>query len=208
MSNTIRKIYDNDNVDISVGIMIDMKSKTETFVIGSSADLILRLAEKSNVIGVSATATLNTVIGNYDIKYLEKNLKDNFCKVSPEDEIRLKNSFNKTLEIYNSENININTYAIDDIQRFSYEDKICDIIDCKLFKDEDKKKKWTKNFTDVLTQKWDGRKKKDSVTYYQLIKFKLGVVYKYFCEHNEIHSFLCFLNFTINSKSKVTFREL
>ena len=41
MSNTIRKMYDNDNADVSVGIMIDMKSKTETFVIGSSADLIL-----------------------------------------------------------------------------------------------------------------------------------------------------------------------
>lgn len=41
MSNTIRKMYDNDNADISVGIMIDMKAKTETFVIGSSADLIL-----------------------------------------------------------------------------------------------------------------------------------------------------------------------
>lgn len=41
MSNTIRKIYDNDNADVSVGIMIDMKAKTETFVIGSSADLIL-----------------------------------------------------------------------------------------------------------------------------------------------------------------------
>ena len=41
MSNTIRKMYDNDNADISVGVMIDMKAKTETFVIGSSADLIL-----------------------------------------------------------------------------------------------------------------------------------------------------------------------
>ena len=44
MSNTIRKMYDNDNADISVGIMVDMKAKTETFIIGSSADLIL-LAE-------------------------------------------------------------------------------------------------------------------------------------------------------------------
>ena len=41
MSNTIKKMYDNDNADISVGIMIDMKTKTETFIIGSSADLIL-----------------------------------------------------------------------------------------------------------------------------------------------------------------------
>ena len=41
MSNTIRKMYDHDNADISVGVMIDMKTKTETFIIGSSADLIL-----------------------------------------------------------------------------------------------------------------------------------------------------------------------
>lgn len=41
MSNTIRKMYDNDNADISVGVMIDMKVKTETFIIGSSVDLIL-----------------------------------------------------------------------------------------------------------------------------------------------------------------------
>lgn len=187
----------------------DLQSKFHAFYFHTTPeDLILRLAEKSNVIGVSATATLNTVIGNYDIKYLEKKLQENFCKISQEDEIRLKNAFDATLKIYNNGNININNYAIDDIQRFSYEDKIYDIINFKLFNDENKKEKWINIFTDTLAQKLDGRKKKDSITYYQLIKFKLGIVYKYFCEHKEIHSFLCFLNFTINTKSNVTFKEL
>ncbi len=187
----------------------DLQSKFHAFYFHTTPeDLILRLAVKSNVIGVSATATLDTVIGNYDIKYLEKKLQDNFCKISKEDEIRLKNAFNKTLEIYKKGNVNINNYAIDDIPQFSYEDKIYEIIKFRLFKDENKKEKWTKIFTDELTQKTNGRKKKDSAIYYQLIRFKLGLVYKYFCEHKEIHSFLCFLNFTVNTKSNVTFKEL
>lgn len=39
MSNAIRKMYDNENADVSIGVMIDIKAKTETFVIGERADL-------------------------------------------------------------------------------------------------------------------------------------------------------------------------
>ena len=46
MSNTIKKMYDNDNADISVGIMIDMKTKTETFIIGMKCPLSSRQPKK------------------------------------------------------------------------------------------------------------------------------------------------------------------
>ncbi len=68
MSNTIRKMYDNDNADISVGIMIDMKAKTETFVIGSSADLILwaesGFSEKLTECLIQHTNEIGSVIKN------------------------------------------------------------------------------------------------------------------------------------------------
>ena len=69
MSNTIRKMYDNDNADISVGVMIDMKVKTETFVIGSSADLIL-WAES----GFSENQTGSLILHTNEIGSVIKNI--------------------------------------------------------------------------------------------------------------------------------------
>ena len=38
-------------------------------------NLLIEIANKSKLIGVSATASLPTVIGNFDIEYLKKSLK-------------------------------------------------------------------------------------------------------------------------------------
>lgn len=47
----------------------------------------------SKVVGISATATFKTVLGNYDIDYLEWKLGDNYFKPTAEDKERLKKDF-------------------------------------------------------------------------------------------------------------------
>lgn len=55
--------------------------------------ILYTICSLSKVVGISATATFKTVLGNYDIDYLEWKLGENFVKPSEEDKARLKTDF-------------------------------------------------------------------------------------------------------------------
>lgn len=64
------------------------------FVFEETPESILyTICSLSKVVGISATATFKTVLGNYDIDYLEWKLGENFVKPSEEDKARLKTDF-------------------------------------------------------------------------------------------------------------------
>ena len=64
------------------------------FVFEETPESILyTICSLSKVVGISATATFKTVLGNYDIDYLEWKLGENFVKPSEEDKTRLKTDF-------------------------------------------------------------------------------------------------------------------
>ena len=64
------------------------------FVFEETPESILyTICSLSKVVGISATATFKTVLGNYDINYLEWKLGENFVKPSDEDKARLKMDF-------------------------------------------------------------------------------------------------------------------
>ena len=71
------------------------------------------MSNKANIVGVSATASLATVVGNYDINYLKKNLIDKYYPLSDEGRNRIHNKFYKQLEIYDREKIDIRVKVID-----------------------------------------------------------------------------------------------
>lgn len=74
--------------------------------------LLLRFCEKAKVLGISATATLPSAIGNYDLKYLEEKLQDKYIVITDEERKRLKDTFEEAVTGYNK--VNIHTELIGD----------------------------------------------------------------------------------------------
>ena len=68
------------------------------------------MCEKSKVIGMSATATVPTVIGNFDLEYLANKLGSNYHTVSGEDFSRLIKEFTESQPGY--DNVKIHSELI------------------------------------------------------------------------------------------------
>ena len=85
-----------------------MRSEIQLFDFQDSPErILLRLSERAQVIGISATATLDTVIGNFDIRYLQRMLQDKYYVMPEEDRLRLQKSFQSFVEKYNKVNIHV-----------------------------------------------------------------------------------------------------
>lgn len=85
-----------------------MRSEIQLFNFQDSPErILLQLSERAQIIGVSATATLDTVIGNYDLEYLQRMLQDKFYVMPEADKIRLRDSFQKFVEKYEDVNIHV-----------------------------------------------------------------------------------------------------
>ncbi len=159
----------------------DLQTKSHAFKFNTTPeDIILKLSIKSRVVGISATASIDTVIGNYDISYLKKILKDDFYQIPEDDHIRLENQFLESQKIYDDYNIEIKTIPIDTFQSCSDKEKCIEIIN-SLFKDENKQ-----FYLEYL--------EKNISNYYFFIICKLLKLYKNVAESNNIYSFIAFLN--------------
>ncbi len=187
----------------------DLQSKFHAFYFHTTPEAILiRMANKGSVIGVSATASLDTVVGNYNIKYLKKKLKDDYYETSKEGKRRIDNEFNELLKVYDEENIDIKVVPVDAINEFSIEEKIMYIINNKLGLKEESKKELIDEYNKKVHDEDKGEQETESKKYYQFIKYKIAYCYKYFLENDNIKSFLCFNNFSINNNSSIKEKEL
>ena len=187
----------------------DLQSKFHAFYFHTTPEAILiRMANKGNIVGVSATATLNTVVGNYDIRYLKKNLKNDFYEISEEGKRRIYDEFNNLLKIYDEEKIDIKIVPIDDINMYSIEEKIIYIIDNNLGLRDESKIKLIDEYKKKVYEDDRGGEEVETKRYYQLIKYKLAFCYRYFGINDDIKSFLCFNNFSIKSNSSIKENEL
>ena len=186
----------------------DLQSKFRAIYFHTTPeDILIRMSNKANIVGVSATASLATVVGNYDINYLKKNLIDKYYPLSDEGRNRIHNKFYKQLEIYDREKIDIRVKIVDDINENSYEEKTLYIINNCLGLEETSKTELISNYNKYISEEKDG-KNVETKKYYQFIKFKIGLCYKYFICDETIKSFLCFNNFTIKSNSSIKESEL
>lgn len=184
----------------------DLQSKFHAFYFHTTPeDILIQMCQKANVVGVSATASLETVVGNYDIQYLKKKLLDGYYILSDEGRSRIHRQFHKQLEVYDREDVRIKTKVIDDLNTNSYDEIILYIINnCLGLKDETKRE-LIENYNRYIAE---DRNNTETKKYYQLIKFKMAYCYKYFICDDTIKSFLCFNNFSIKSNSNVKEKEL
>jgi len=91
--------------------MHDMQSKIMLCAFQNTPEkILLQLCERAKVIGISATATVPTVIGNFDLHYLRSKMQSSFYKLSQAEHERLLNDFKYSQSGY--QNINIRTDLI------------------------------------------------------------------------------------------------
>lgn len=167
----------------------DLQTKSHAFKFDTTPeDIITKLSIKSRVVGISATASIDTVIGNYDIDYLKKILRDSFYCVPDSDHRRLEKQFLESQKIYDDNDIKIKTIAIDDFNFFSDKEKCITIIN-SLFNEENKRL-----YLDYL--------EKSNSHYHFFIICKLLKLFKEVTESKNIFSFLAFLNSFPTTKEK------
>ena len=149
---------------------------TKTFIYSfqnSPEKFILKLSEKGKVIGISATSTMDTVTGNYDINYLSNQLGDNYYCLSDNEIAKLRNDFHALYPNYDKK-ININSTWIE----LEKDSQLKDWIE--LFENEEIAK-------EIFN-------KINSDSFYKNRFLKVAIVFKQFLIKKDIQSFLCLLN--------------
>ncbi len=92
--------------------------------------IMLYLAEKATVFGISATAEIDTVIGNYDLGYLKEQLKECFHRTPHDLKEKIRIALEKRWSAYTDGDIEVHGEIIaSDIQGFHIKDY------CKTFVD-------------------------------------------------------------------------
>lgn len=87
---------DNDNHNLSTKIFCTSVKRTPEKMLMRTLDR----AHGAKVVGISATARLRTVVGNYDFRYLKNQEDFSEYKISQQDRDRLREMFAKTVDCY------------------------------------------------------------------------------------------------------------
>lgn len=143
----------------------------------SPESILLRVAERARVIGISATATLDTVIVNYSIDYLKQRLGDDFYTLPKEDKDRLNDAFSKYTKGYDKVKIHVDSVSCsEDLEHELRE----------IFNDEYVVSK----YLEILENKFSGEALKHTGrSFLRIVK-----VMKQFILNKEIRSLLCLSN--------------
>lgn len=158
----------------------DLQSMVHQFSFKTTPEnLLIQIAKKSKLIGVSATATLPTVIGNFDIDYIKKSLSELYYEIKDEDRQRIIRSFEESQSLY-TEDIKIHSVLVDDLDGFTDKEKSLAIL--QIIYQGDKLEKYLSRLQNANTDQ-----------YYFLIYCKLSYIF-YLIGKNNIKSTVAFLN--------------
>ncbi|ALO14103.1 hypothetical protein L21SP5_00424 [Salinivirga cyanobacteriivorans] len=149
---------------------------TKTFIYSfqnSPEKFILKLAEKGKVIGISATSTLESVTGNFDINYLTSQLGEKFYQMTNEEVTHLRKEFDQQFPKY-TDKVKIKSEWLEQNNESNIQDWI------NLFGDED--------LANEIFNKLHPN------PFYRNRYFKVAYVFKQFLLKDDIQSFLCMLN--------------
>lgn len=153
-------------------------TKTKTFIYNfdnTPEKFMLKLSEKAKVIGISATALIETVTGNYDITYFKRQLGDKFIQLSKDEKTSLRKSFNAQNKYYDKIKIHTVWYNFEGVEK-----EFCELLeDQELGIDIHRKLKATSsNLNEYLLKRY----------------LKIGKAFKTFLTNDSIRGFLCLLN--------------
>lgn len=158
----------------------DMQSQIMMYSFQTTPEkLLLRFCEKAKVIGISATATVPSVIGNFDITYLQDKLQHLFVKLTDEERKRLSDEFKKSQQGY--KDISLKAELLGEQGKYS-------------------KSAWSEVFSnnelaeyvyDILQRSFG--ENEDSNNYCKERYLRIAFAFKKFVTDKDIRSFLCVL---------------
>ena len=143
------------------------------FVFEETPESILyTICRISKVIGISATATYNTVLGNYDINYLKWKLGENYYEPSEEDKERLRKDFERQTVGYKNVDIKVELTGTSSKDAPDW---------TKIYKDED----LVNHANNHITEKY-----KINENYYKAVRYyKAVLAFKQYLD-NDLQSYL------------------
>lgn len=158
----------------------DMRSSIMMYGFQTTPEkVLLRFCEKAKVIGISATATIPSVIGNFDIEYLKSKLQKNFVELSAFDRNRLTEEFNNASAGYDK--VEIAAHLISgkpngDYSRNSW---------FQVYDNEE--------LVEAVFNEIEQELSADANNYNKERYLRIATAYKEFITHRDIQSFLCVL---------------
>lgn len=158
----------------------DMQSKIMMCSFQNTPEkILLRFCEKAKVIGISATATVPTVIGNYDLDYLKSKMQTAFSLPSAADKARLRSDFSNSLCGY--DNVSIKVGLLGGNVRENY-----NAFAWKIVFDSDE-------IAEMIFERIERELPDSKDNYHKERYIRIALAYKQFVLHNDIQSFLCVL---------------
>ena len=158
----------------------DMQSQIMMYSFQNTPEkTLLRFCEKAKVIGISATATVPSVIGNFDITYLKDKMQKIFVTLTEDERRRLSAEFDESLQGYN--NVSINASLLGESGKYS------DLSWKMVFDDEELAKYFANAVRNLFSEK------DDHDNYLKKRYLRIALAYKQFIIHDDIYSFLCVL---------------
>ena len=173
--------------------------------------IMLQLCSQAKVIGISATCTLDSKTGNYDIAYLKEKLKSAFCELTDSEKQSLKNRFENANAGYDKIQIHTQLVGLDKEEKDALKNK------------EDHWKMWLKVVSDEELARYlyqiielslpplnkEDNEGEDTYDYIFEGYLRICSAFKTFIEEDSIHSFLCILTlFPRNSHYKLDLKTL
>ncbi|MBD2629227.1 hypothetical protein [Trichormus variabilis] len=138
------------------------------------------ICSKAMVVGISATAGLYTNIGNYDINYLESRLGDSYINIEKHEVDDLKNKYDQATQGYDKV-----TIKAEFIGTNSQKEAMKQLQ--KLLKEEEAANSLLGELKQTI------KDTNDSTVEFAFCRYVRALTaWKYFIDHAECHSFLCF----------------
>lgn len=158
----------------------DMQSKIMMCAFQNTPEkILLKFCEKAKVVGISATATIPSVVGNYDIEYIKSRLQKSFYILNEKEQIFLKKQFEKHTRGYENTDIVIKFLNSGDLGGYS-------ISSWKqVFEDSD--------LAMYIYNKIEQKQSIDTNNYNKERYVRIALSYKQFIINKDIQSFLCML---------------
>lgn len=147
---------------------------------------LLRFCEKAKVVGISATATIASVIGNYDLEYLNAKMNRLLHYIGNEEQKRLQQEFENAQKGYEHVKINVGIIDVDDNDGYSVNSWL------RLFNsnDPDSHEAAEHVYNKVQLYCPDSA---DGSYYFRKRYLRIVMAFKEFIVHDDIYSFLCVL---------------
>lgn len=179
----------------------DFQSAVKIFAFNNTPEkILLNTCERAKVVGISATASLQSVIGNFDLNHLKEQLGDLYQEMSAEDRLRLRRKFELEQSGYDKHNVEIKVELIGEETQKIHDDSIWENI----FQNKEEAQTAYSIVSDAVTDSRAGTQGKNAKykmdRYYRIVQ-----AYKKFCDNEDIQSFLCML--TAHPKEKGSFKR-